>query len=126
MHPDEQVNDKAFDYYASLNKIRTHVENNYSRPISLSDAAQLVGLEPKHFSKSFHQRVGIGFKQWLTSFRVQKAMECIARGDQSLTEIALMVGFEDFRTFERAFKGHTGVTPREFRAKVIGYIQDID
>src|SRR5689334_15534155 len=105
MRPSEKCNEKAFKYYASLKKIRTYIEHHYTQSISLPDAAELVSLEPKHFSKFFRSKVGMGFKQWLTKLRVQKAMECIQAGDQTLTEIALSVGFQDLRTFERAFKG---------------------
>jgi AraC-like DNA-binding protein len=97
MLPLDRFNEKAFDYYASLKKIRTHVENNYSQPISLSAAAELVGLEATHFSKVFRRTVGIGFKRWLTRLRVHKAMECIERGDESLTDIAFKVGFQDLK-----------------------------
>lgn len=120
MRPDERFNEKAFDYYVSLTKIRTHFANNYSQSFSLSDAAELVGKEPKHFSKFFRRKVGIGFKHWVAIVRIQKAVESIQMGDQTLTEIALTVGFQDLRTFERTFKAHKGSTPRQFRAHIIG------
>jgi two-component system response regulator YesN len=119
MRPDEFINAKAFDYYPTLKKIRRHFENNYSQSISLVEAAKIVGLETKHFGKFFHLKVGIGFKKWTTMFRVQMAMEAIQKEHQPLTDIAFAVGFRDFRTFERAFKKETGITPREFRRTVM-------
>src|SRR5262249_836184 len=119
MRPHDRLSAKAFDYYASLKKVRTFCEDNYSHPITLSDAAELVGLEAIHFSKFFRRRAGIGFKRWLTRLRVHKAMQCIERGDERLTDIAFKIGFQDLRTFERAFQMEPGVTPREFRARVI-------
>ena len=38
--------------------------------------------------------------------------------DHSITEIAYAVGFRDLRTFERAFKRHTGQTPLSFKKSV--------
>jgi two-component system response regulator YesN len=119
MWPDELINAKAFDYYPTLNKIRRYFEKNYTQSISLEDAAKIVGLEAKHFGKFFQHKVGIGFKKWTTMFRVRMAIEAIRKEHQPLTDIAFAVGFRDFRTFERAFKKETGVTPREFRRTVM-------
>jgi two-component system, response regulator YesN len=118
MSPDQTFNAKAFDYYPRLNKVRTYFETDYSQPFSLEDAADVAGLETKHFGKSFRLLVGIGFKEWTTMIRIGTAVEMMRTGHQNLCDIALAVGFQDFRTFQRAFKKHTGFTPREFRRTV--------
>jgi len=45
-------------------------------------------------------------------------MELMKAGDFSITHIAYEVGFGDLRTFERAIKQHTRMTPREFKKSV--------
>jgi transcriptional regulator GlxA family with amidase domain len=119
MLPDESFNANVFDYYPALNKVQKHIEINYSQAISLSDAAEIAGYETKHFGKFFRRKVRIGFKQWLTMLRIRRAMELICKEHQPLTDIAFTVGFEDFTTFERAFKKHTGLTPRQFRKRIV-------
>src|SRR5215510_13028057 len=114
----EKINSKAFDYYPSLAKVRNHFESNYSQSISLSDAATIAGVERKHFGKLFRHTVGIGFKEWTIRLRIQKAMEAIREQHQRISDIAFSVGFQDLRTFERAFKKQTGVTPREFSRRI--------
>ena len=42
-------------------------------------------------------------------------MELIKANDSSITHIAYEVGFGDLRTFERAFKKYTRMTPMEFK-----------
>jgi len=63
--------------------------------------------------------VGIGFKEWTNRVRVAIAIQMIAKENHSLTDVAFAVGFQDFRTFERAFKKRTGLTPREFRKTIM-------
>jgi len=75
-------------------------------------------MEAKHFGKFFQQKVGIGFKEWTNRVRVAIAIQMIAKEHQSLTDVAFASGFQDFRTFERAFKKRTGLTPREFRKTI--------
>jgi two-component system response regulator YesN len=115
----ETFNAKAFDYYPPLNKVRRHFETNYSQPMFLSDAARIAGLERKHFGKFFKREVGIGFKEWTTRIRIQLAIDAIQKQHQPLTDVAFAVGFQDFRTFERAFTRQTALTPLEFRKRMV-------
>ena len=119
MWPDDAVNVTAFQYYQSLNRVRDHFEKSYSQRVSLIDAANIAGMEAKHFGKFFQQKVGIGFKEWTNRVRVAIAIQMIGKEHQSLTDVAFAVGFQDFRTFERAFKKCTGLTPREFRKTIM-------
>ncbi len=112
------TNGEVFDYYPRLNRLREYVEQSYSEPISLGNAASIAALERSYFSSYFHAKVGITFTEWLRQVRIEKAMALMKAGDFSIAEVAYEVGFGDLRTFERAFKKHTLTTPREFKKSV--------
>ena len=112
------TNGEVFDYYPRLNRLREYVEQSYSEPISLGKAAGIAALESSYFSTYFHAKVGITFTEWLRQVRIEKAMELLKARDFSITHIAYEVGFGDLRTFERAFKKHTRMTPMEFKKTV--------
>ncbi len=109
---------KVFDYYPRLNRLREHVEQSYSEPFSLEQAAGIAALESSYFSSYFHAKVGITFTEWLSRVRIEKAIELMKGSDLSITEVAYEVGFGDLRTFERAFKKHTRMTPLQFKKTV--------
>ncbi len=54
--------------------------------------------------------------EWLTLARVTKAANLFETSDCAVWEVAQAVGFRSLRTFERAFKRITLLSPREFRA----------
>ncbi len=112
------TNGEVFDYYPRLNRLREYVEQSYSEHISLGNAASIAALESSYFSTYFRAKVGITFTEWLRQVRIEKAIELVKASDLSLTEIAYEVGFADLRTFERAFKKRTQMTPREFKKSV--------
>ncbi len=112
------TNGAVFDYYPRLKKLREHVEQTYSEPISLGKAAGIAALESSYFSSYFRAKVGITFTDWLRQVRTEKAMALMKAGDFSITHIAYEVGFGDLRTFERAFKKHTRMTPLQFKKTV--------
>jgi len=113
----QRVHHEAFSYYARLSPVLRFVTANVAMPISLTAAAKLAGLERKYFS-AFHSKVGATFTEWVRILRVSRAMELMRIHDNSIVRIAFAAGFQDVRTFERAFKRYVGVSPRAYRASV--------
>jgi AraC-like DNA-binding protein len=112
------INFAAFDFYPPLQRLKSHLSEKISAPLSLCEAAQIAHLEPTYFCRLFHERVGVTFRYWLGLRRVDQATNLMERADSPLIQVAADSGFPDFRTFERTFKKHTGLTPREFKALV--------
>ena len=114
----ESANPEAFHYYLRLARIRAWVNKNYAAPVSLTIAARVAGLNAKYFSKFFRDKTGIRFTEWVHSVRVEKATQMMRRSNYPITTVAYDVGFRDLRTFERVFKRHMGMTPRDYRERV--------
>ena len=108
----------------ALRRVREHFEISYAEPLSLAAAAAIASLEAKHFSKVFRRKVGIGFKEWTDVIRIGKAMDAIQAEYQSLSDIAFAVGFQDLRTFQRAFKEHAHMRPREYRREIMIHLDN--
>ncbi len=111
----ESVNERLFSYYPALGRVRKHVEENCSEPITLAQAAKVAAMETTYFSAFFHQKVGLTFTDWLRRFRIKNAMLMMASENYSVCEVAFAVGFNDLRTFGRAFKRYTRLTPSEYK-----------
>jgi transcriptional regulator GlxA family with amidase domain len=114
----QRFHHEAFSYYHRLSVVLQFVTANVTTPISLAAAAKLAGLERKYFSAFFHSKVGATFTEWVRMLRVSRAMELMRVRDDSIVRIAFAAGFQDVRTFERAFKRYVGVSPRAYRASV--------
>ena len=97
-----------------LKKLRQYVDDRYAEHISLSEAAQISGLHMSSFCAFFRTAVGIHFTDWLRQVRISKAIELMRNSGLSIARIAHDVGFVEMITFEREFKKHTGMTPRDF------------
>jgi len=108
------IDEGAFNYYP-WTRLLQYVDEHNSEHISLAKAARISGLDISSFSAFFRESVGINFADWLRQVRVEKAMDLMKTRDFSITEVAYEVGFGDLRTFERAFKKHTRMTPMEFK-----------
>lgn len=111
-------NPQAFSYYSRLAKVRKYVEENLDSDLSLKAVAEVAGMERGYFSRFFRQKTGVRFTNWVASLRVERAMDLMRSANRSITRVAYSVGFRDIRTFERAFKRDTSMTPSAFRKSV--------
>ena len=122
---DCEVNEAMFFFCPRLAKIKRHVDEHYDEPFTLTQAAEIAGLERTYFCKVFHAKVGISFVDWLARERVKRALLKLMDHDHRITDLAFAVGFEDLRTFQRAFKKVVGVTPRECKKVVRSHVEGV-
>ena len=111
-------NREAFRYYSRLRRVQEHLEANISESLSLTQAAAIAGLNPKYFSGFFRDKVGVRYTQWVHSVRVERAMRLLEARNFSITYLAFCVGYRDLRTFERALKRRTSITPQAYKRRV--------
>lgn len=105
-------------YYPRLQRVRDLVRSDFSRSISLAQAAQTAAYERSYFSAHFHRRVGIPFTEWIRFEKITQACLLLTIQDYSIWEVAQAVGFKSLRTFERSFKQVVGLTPSRFKVSV--------
>lgn len=84
---------------------------------SLESLASAVGLSRSGFALKFKQLFGDTPLHYLTTLRMQKAMELLAHSDQYIEAVAASVGYQDALSFSRAFKKSVGQSPRDFRRR---------
>ena len=59
---------------------------------------------------------GMNYSKWLNTIRLEKASELLAEGGRTLTEIAMLSGFQSIPSFNRVFREEKGMAPGEYRA----------
>lgn len=95
------------------------IHAHYTEPISMENAAKEAALSPCHFCRLFKGAVGIGYRDYLTRYRVEKAKELLRGHQRSATEVAYAAGFADYSCFYEAFRRMTGQGPRAWRRALV-------
>ncbi len=98
-----------------LLRLIRYTEANLRERLTLSRAAEIVGLERTYFSRLFRIAAGCTFSCWNRAIRMKRAMSLLERRDDEILAIAFSVGYNDLTTFGRAFKTFGGVSPRTYR-----------
>ncbi|MBQ6439886.1 MAG: helix-turn-helix transcriptional regulator [Mogibacterium sp.] len=94
-----------------------YITDHYSEKISISEMAQLAGFSENYFMSLFRQYVGMSCIQYINHYRIQKAAHALEETTKSVSEIAMIHGFDNISYFNLQFRKTFGMTPREFRNK---------
>lgn len=98
-----------------IEKVYNYMLENYSRKISLSEVAELVGMTEVSFSRFFKKRTSRSFIDSLNEIRLGYATRMLIDTTTSIAEICFSCGFNNISNFNRIFKKKKGCTPKEFR-----------
>jgi AraC family transcriptional regulator len=100
-------------------RVRGAIARMTSAPGSSSEVtamARNAGLSRAHFYRLFEKTAGVSPHVFLNGIRVERAIEGIVGGHQSLAAIGANLGFAEPAHFSRFFRDHAGVSPRAFRS----------
>lgn len=98
-----------------IQKAKEYIHNNYQDNLTLNDVATHVFLSENYFSTLFSQKTGTTFRNYLRSFRIEKAKELLTTTNLRIYEVAEQTGYTEHSHFVRAFKALTGQSPGDYR-----------
>lgn len=96
-------------------KITRFIDGNLYKGLTLKLLAEFLGYSEKYCSEVFQSAMGESFSGYLKRRRTEIASSLLTTTDQSVAEIASVLGFSDQFSFSHFFKRSTGQPPSEFR-----------
>lgn len=99
--------------------VEEYIRENYDKDLSLINLAESVYLSVPYLSKIFKETRGITIKQVINEVRIEKAKEFLKNPKYRVSEVAEKVGYDKIHGFLKLFKDATGMTPGEYRTKVV-------
>ena len=100
--------------------VTDYIKNNLTADdLSQGAMAEMAGISKDYFSRIFRSVTGLNYSKWLNLIRLEKAAELLADKDMTLTEIAMLSGFQSISSFNRVFHTEKGMSPGEYRALLL-------
>lgn len=98
-------------------KILDYVNNHYQN-ITLDMLCKRFAYSKSHISHLFKTNNGKSIRQYANTLKIRDAKVLLKTTDLNMTEIALMIGFNDISYFIHTFRDITGTTPVRYRKEL--------
>lgn len=85
--------------------------------ISFLDLANAAHISRSYLSSLFKKEVGCNFPEYLVKFRINKATEILNKKNIQLSQLAILVGYEDYAQFSKMFKKYKGCSPKQYKSR---------
>jgi AraC-like DNA-binding protein len=89
--------------------------------LSLSDLANKMAIPHRDLSQVINEAFNKNFYDFINLYRIadcKRIFEDYSNNSKTILEIAYEVGFNSKSAFNRAFKKHTGITPKEYKKSI--------
>ena len=90
------------------------VHDSLNTPWTVESLAEAAGMSRSAFAARFKEQLGQTPLEYVTEWRMQKAMRLLQQRDKKLIDVARLVGYESDAAFSKAFKRVVGANPGEY------------
>jgi transcriptional regulator GlxA family with amidase domain len=105
---------------SALQEVQRWIAANPAEDLGVKNLARRTGLSSRHFARLFQEEVGIAPAAWVKEARIAAARRLLESGEAVPKQVASQCGFANADTLRKAFVSVVGVTPAEYRKRMIG------
>ena len=114
------VSEKNNAYFLSA---LNYISHNYNTNIKISDLANHLYISRDYLFKLFIKNTGMSPSNFITSYKINEAMQLFSNKKLTLSEIAHKTGFYDVYHFSKTFKKIHKKTPTQYRRELFDIIK---
>ena len=90
------------------------IHDSVNTPWTVESLAEAAGMSRSAFAARFKELLGQTPLEYVTEWRMQKAMQLLQQRDKKLIDVARSVGYESDAAFSKAFKRVVGASPGQY------------
>ena len=97
-----------------------HINDTFCDPnCNATQICKKFNISASVLSQLFKKKFDIGFLDYITSLRIDRAKYYLESSEKNIDEISVLIGYTTTRSFFRAFKRIEGITPGQYRKNFI-------
>lgn len=102
---------------ALIDNIKSYITENLFYDLSMSDLSAVFNYHKKYLGRLFKTKTGYSIKEYCNRCKIETAKHLLKSSNLSVLDISAQAGFNNVTYFDRQFRTHTGLSPREYRFK---------
>jgi AraC-like DNA-binding protein len=100
-------------------KILSYLQQNFKNDISLTEAADITGMQVHAFCRFFKNLTSLTYSDFIIELRISYTCQLLKDSNLTITQIAFDAGFNNISYFNRTFKKSKGISPRDYRKMLL-------
>ncbi len=108
----------------TLKKLRYQLSLEYDKKWTISSMAEFVNFSPSYLHATYKNYYGVSPIQDLITIRMQQATILLSDNNESVNEIAEMLGYPNTQQFIRQFTKSMGISPLKYRKSALRKIEN--
>lgn len=113
---DAGINVRKGDKSRYVLEAMDYISKHYNEPdISVGTVAESLNISEGYLSHTFKKETDYTLLNYLTRYRIHKAMELLKDCRVKVYEVAEQVGYRDIAYFSATFKKYAGISPSEYQ-----------
>lgn len=100
-----------------ITAIHDFLVENLNTRYTIEELSEKFHINQTTLKLTFKMVYGLPVARYMKEYRIKNAKELLMHTDDSIAQIAQMVGYENQSKFTQAFKDVLGVLPKDFRKK---------
>ena len=114
-HDKKPLTDARQHYHDELlEKILTYIDETIYEPITVGEICQKFSMSRSSLQILFNENLNQTPKKYINELKLEKSRQMIGEGRYTISEIALMLGFNSIHYFSRAFTQKYNMAPTEY------------
>lgn len=106
-------------YNHRITKIISYLNDHYTEPLRLETIASEVSMNTSAFCRYFKEKTGKSCIEYIQDLRIGHACSLLLNSSHDIFQISIECGFNTICHFNKIFKKRTGLSPSEYRYKMI-------
>lgn len=100
---------------------KKYINTNLSKKLSITEICDYLGCSKSTLLALFKKQYGITVNHYVTEKRLELARHKLGDSRLTIYEIAAMTGFADQSYFSKVFSARFGISPSEYRHKLLNF-----
>ena len=118
--PDKKPSTDVRQHYHDelLEQILTYIDETLYEPITVGEICQKFSMSRSSLQILFNENLNQTPKKYINELKLEKSRQLISEGKYTISEIALILGFNSIHYFSRAFTQKYSMSPSEYAKSI--------